>query len=326
MPLAARLDRGVRAERIPARPGQVLQRRGVPAHRHERPARCRRRLRDPQSHRGVRRPRRRVAEAGRRAGRVRGIGDVPALHPGRVHPCGQQALTVRRPPVAPIASHLLGRNVFRQPEADVGPRPGVRPGHHPVCRAVGLNHPHGTPAGVGNAPPGGIRARIDHWLRCREPADRGIRGPDRPELPGEGEGQELAGVVGRIGHNPGRLLAGTLAPGSFLRRQLLRRARQQTDRVSQQTLLLRRAVESPQAGHRVIACPGPQEIGHAAVRCQRDVTRNAEGQAPGAGVLPGQRPQRCGGGSGRGRLWHDGHRRTLPRRAGSRSSIFRAEP
>ena len=190
VPLVARLHRGVRAESIPARPGQVLERRSVPAHPGERAARCRRG--DPEAHRGVRRPRRRIAEAGRRAGRVRRIGDVPALHLRRVHPGNQQPLTVRCPPVAPVAPHLLSRHMLRQPEANVRRvrrRHGVRPGYHPVSGAVCLNHPQGAPADVGDAPPRGIRARIDHRLRCREPADRASRRTDRPELPGEGEDQ-----------------------------------------------------------------------------------------------------------------------------------------
>ena len=192
VPLVTRLHRGVRAESIPARPGQVLERRGVPAHPGELATRRRRHLRDPEAHRCVRCPRRRVAEAGRRAGRVRRIGDVPALHLRRVHPRNQQPLTVRCPPVASIAPHLLSRHMLRQPEANVRRarrHHGVRPGYRPVCGAVCLNHSQGAPADVGDAPPRGIRARIDHRLRCREPADRGSRGTDRPELPGEGEDQ-----------------------------------------------------------------------------------------------------------------------------------------
>ncbi len=57
---------------------------------------------------GVGGSRRRICDRHRRARRIGGIGDVPAMHARDVDASDQQARSIRRPPVPTLTGHLLG--------------------------------------------------------------------------------------------------------------------------------------------------------------------------------------------------------------------------
>ena len=68
---------------------------------------------------GVVGPRRRVRDRDCGTFGIGGIGDVPATHPRDIHAGDEQPSSVRRPPVAALAPHLLSGDELRKPVGDV---------------------------------------------------------------------------------------------------------------------------------------------------------------------------------------------------------------
>ncbi len=194
---------------------------------------------------------------------VRGIGDVPPVHRGLVHPRDEQRGAVRGPPVAAVAVHLLGRDELGQPERHPRLTFGVRDGPvRKVARQAG--DPERAVADVGQPPPGRVGARVQRRGPRRHLVSRALLACTGA---GERHGVHVAGqredghrdrLVGRVGHDPARLLPDPLAPGPLLRRQVVLVGAERP-RVGDQAFLPAIHVQRPQARHRVGAALGPQE-------------------------------------------------------------------
>ena len=117
---------------------------------------------------GVVRAGHRVGELGRSRRRVGRVGDPPALDGRGVDPRHGHRLAVGRPPVAPVAVHLLGRDELRRAPADVGVVVvGGRAGQLPAP-PVELGHTQRSAAHVGDTPGGRVGAGVDHGAFHRE--------------------------------------------------------------------------------------------------------------------------------------------------------------
>ena len=215
-----------------------------------------------EGHLGVRGARRRVGHLGGRPLRVGGVGDVPPGDGRLVHPRDQQRRTVRGPPVAAVAVHLLGRDELRQPERHARGAPRV--GQDLVFGGVGqAGHPQRPGADVGQPLPGRVGAGIQrrgghrHLVRGRRVRAGQVHRVDPPR-PGEDRHREVR--VRGVGHDAAGLLPDPFPAGALLRRQVLLVAAQRP-RVRDQPLRPAADVQHPQAGHRVAAALGPQ-VGH----------------------------------------------------------------
>ena len=166
---------------------------------------------DLQRHAGVGRAGGGVGDDGGRAVRVGGVGDVPAPYRAVVHPCDEQRLPVRGPPVPAHPAHLLGRDEVGEPVGDVwGVRLGDRGGGArgdvvDVQRAAAHVR---DPAAVRVGP------RVDHAAgRLHQPrgAARGEVGD--VELPGQRERRHRDRPVRRVARRHRRPAPGC-APGA----------------------------------------------------------------------------------------------------------------
>ena len=138
---------------LPARRHQVRKRGAVGVDRHAGPVQP-----DQQEgHLGVRGAGGGIGHLGGRPFRVGGVGDVPPVYRRLVHPRDEQRRTVRGPPVAALAVHLLCRDELRQPERH--PRGSPRLRQHLVFGLVfGLTRQAGNPERAGadiREPPSG---------------------------------------------------------------------------------------------------------------------------------------------------------------------------
>ena len=228
----------------------------------------------------VRRACRRVGDDGRHPGGVGRVGDVPALN-GRVVDAGDDQRIARwRPPVAAHALHLLGGDEVGEPVADVRPvRRGEGAGR-PGCEVV---HVQRLAADVGDVSSLRVGARVD------DPAGRvdRPRGPVEEvrdvEAPGQGERCRPHLLVGGVADDAARLLAGALATGPFLGREVLVGG-VEGERVADEAFRAGGEVERPQTGDGVGAAAAAQEDDPVAVRRERQAARHSKGEAAGTGL------------------------------------------
>ena len=223
---------------------------------------------------------------------VRGIGDVPPGDRGLVHPRDEQRGAVRGPPVAAVAVHFLGRDELGQPERHPGRAARVR--DRPVRKvAPQAGDPERAVADVGEPPSGRVGAGVQRrgpgrHLVSRAPlACTGAGERHRVHLAGQREDGHRDRLVGRVGHDPARLLPDPLAPGPLLRRQVVLVGAERP-RVGDQAFLPARHVQRPQARHRVGAALGTQEDDPGAVGGDAERAGNPEAEPPRAGLLPGE--------------------------------------
>ena len=260
-------------------------------------------------HVGVRGAGRGIGHHRGRALGVRGIGDVPPVHGRLVRPGDQQGRAVRGPPVAAHAAHLLGGDELRQAERHAGRAPRVREDPVPTAQvgaASQIGHPQRALADVRQPPPGRVQAWIQRGRarghlagprislrRTGRAAARAVTGQrHREHAAGQREGGHGDVPVGRVGHDAAGLLPDPLAPGPFLRRQVLLpgavAVRAERPRVGGQPFLPGGHVQHPQARHRIGAALGPQVDDPVAVRRDAEGARHPEAEPPGSGLLPGK--------------------------------------
>ncbi len=218
---------------------------------------------------GVRRAGRRVRDGRRRQHRAGRVGQPPAPHRGGVGPGDGQPLAVRRPPVAAVAVHLLGRDELRQPPRD----PGVVLAHEPPAAAVELGEVQRPAGHVGDPAPGRVGPRVEHGpgggQLTRRRVRRGAAGQVGGEqAAGECERRPPQCRVGRVGHDAAGTLPGALAPRPLGRRQVLAVLAEQDGRVGDQPLPgFRGATARPCVGARhrgsglALEPPGPPGAG-----------------------------------------------------------------
>ena len=230
-------QRCLRGRAVPGDGDQVRKRGPVPAdlgqpaiRRAQAPGQAGQQQRDI----GVGRAGHRVADLRGRAVRISGIGDVPALDRALIDPGDQQRGTIRRPPVAAHAAHLLGSDKFRDSERDV--RRSSRLSDGLVVAAGQVGDPERAAVQVGQAPAGRVGPRISRRRGCRHRADRRRGQVGHVHLAGQDERGHLQLLVGGEPDDAPGPLPGPFPAGLLGRVQLLG-TRADLRRVGDQVLL-----------------------------------------------------------------------------------------
>ena len=238
-----------------------------------------------QRHVRVGRASRRVGHRARRPRRVGRVAEPPALHAGVVDPGDQQPRPVRRPPVAAVPVHRLGRHVLGQPVRHLG---RLRLGHRPVPAPVQLHHVQRAARDVRDPPAPRVHPGVDDRARGGHRTGRAAVRVQRPQGAVEREHGRAHGRVGAVGDDPRGAFAGPLAAYPLglghLGGRAARRGRiGQRGRVGQEALTVR--AEPPQAAGGVLRAAGAQEEHAPTVRREREGAGHTEGEPPGAGEL-----------------------------------------
>ena len=249
---------------------------------------------------GVGRPGHRIADRARDGLGIDRPGDVPDADGSVVDARGDDPFTVRRPPVASAAIHLLGGDEVGQTPRDVGI---VVVREQAILAAPDIQQPQRTVRDVGHAPPGRIRPRVERR------AGRGLHlpsaaadqvGQEQPIPHRDGGRRERA--IRRVRGHPRERFPQPFAAVALFVGDLLVALHLRTE---DQPLLRAVDVEDPEVPGRIVARARPEERHPRPVACHRDRPRAAERVVPGAGLLPRERV---------GRELRVGHRR-LPQRS-----------
>ena len=206
------------------------------------------------------------------------------LDGGAVHPGHEQGRAVGRPPVAPGAAHLLGRDELGEPIAE--PRLPARPDDLGVLAGRQVGDPQRALADVGDPLPGRVGTRVERGSPGRDLPRGGVPRQVRQVDPaGQGErGHRERGVGGESGDAPRPLARpfpdGPLGVGHGPARGA------GLGRVGDQSFLAGANVDHPQAGDRIVAALAAQEGHPASVGGDLERAGDAEAEPLGPGLLP----------------------------------------
>ena len=191
---------------------------------------------DDERHQRVRRTGRGVGDDRGLAVGVRGIRDVPAVDRGVVDPGDEQRPAVRGPPVPAHPVHLLGRDEVGEAVGDRGALGRGEDRRRAVGEVVDVQR---AAADVRDPGAGRVRSGVDDGAgRVEQPRRGAVRGESGDVgAPRQREGGDVARAVRGVGDDPARLLAGPLAPGPLLGRQVVGAAAVEHAGVGDQALL-----------------------------------------------------------------------------------------
>ena len=162
----------------------------------------------------------RVRQLGRRGGGIGGIAEVPALHRRRVDPGDGEGGAVGAPPVAAVAVHLLGGDEVGGAPRDRLGLVGLAAGEEAPA-TVELADAQQAAADVGDPLRQRVGSGIEHRAGDGQLAGRAADQPADEQPPADGERRDRDVGVGGEGRDAAGRLAGPLAPGPLLGRQVL---------------------------------------------------------------------------------------------------------